>query len=247
MFRRPSQLAPALRSAPAGRFLIGSTPAQVEAVAAHAADLDAYLAETPQHTIEIDGFEISRGPVSCADYDVFVTATDYAPPTYWGGYTPPAALRDHPVVEVSFNDARAYCRWLSTATGRRFQLPTEQQWEAAARGQDGRIFPWGDEWQPGRCNIAEGGSGTTSPIGSYTDDASPYGVVDLAGNVAEWTASAARLYPDSSRSTPLDSGIVVRGGSWSGSTAEARAAYRRSVAPTTISATIGFRVVGFDE
>lgn len=247
MFRRPSQLAPALRSVPAGRFLIGSTPTQIEAVVSPGAELDVFLAETPRHEIELDGFEISRGPVSCADYDVFVTATDHTPPGYWDGYTPPPALRDHPVVEISFNDARAYCRWLSTATDRSFRLPTEQQWEAAARGQDGRIFPWGDEWQPGRCNVAQDGPGTTSAIGSYADDASPYGCVDLAGNVAEWTASPAQLYPGSGRSTPFESGIIVRGGSWSGSVAEARAAHRRSVAPTITSLALGFRVVCLDE
>lgn len=247
MFRRPSQLAPALRSVHAGRFLIGSTPAQVEAVAQPGADLEVYLAETPQQKIELDSFEISRGPVSCADYDVFVTATDHTPPAYWGGYTPPAALRDHPVVEISFNDARAYCRWLSTATSRTFRLPTEQQWEAAARGQDGRIFPWGDEWQPGQCNVAEDGPGTTTPIGSYDDDTSPYGCVDLAGNVAEWTVTPAQLYAGSSRSEPLASGIIVRGGSWSARYTESRAAYRVSVAPTTTSLALGFRVICLDE
>lgn len=248
MFRRPSQLAPALISVTAGSALIGSTIEQAQQAAARfGVPLEWCLAETPQQLIALASFAISRGPVSCAEYDAFVTATDHQPPAYWGGYSAPAALREHPVVEVSQADARAYCRWLSTATDRSFQLPSEQQWEIAARGLDGRAFPWGDEWRPDACNSAERGPGGTTPIGSYPDDQSVYGCVDLAGNVEEWTASPAQLYPHSVQTSPLERGMIVRGGSWRADAYSARCARRASLAPTTTSPTRGFRVVCLDE
>ena len=190
MHQRFKQLAPTLMQIPAGALLMGLTPAQTEALAKQFdMPLEQFLEEMPQQQIALDAFQISRGPISCAEYMAFVTATDHPTPSYWGGDDPPAALSDHPVVEVDLNDARWYCRWLSTATDREFRLPTEAEWERAARGDYQRFFPWGEQWEAGCCNIGASEQGGTTPIGSYPRDTSPYGCVDMAGNIAEWTLS----------------------------------------------------------
>ncbi len=102
---------------------------------------------------------------------------------------------DHPVVNVSWNDAVAYAAWLANATGQPWRLPSEAEWEKAARGSDGRIYPWGDSFDKARANTSEGGKGTTTPIGSYPNGASPYGAQEMAGNVWEWTSSLFKSYP----------------------------------------------------
>jgi len=130
------------------------------------------------------GFFIARTPVTNAEYERFAAATRRRSPEHWRGKTPPEELCDHPVVYVSWKDAVAYAEW---AGGR---LPTEQEWEKAARGIDGRVYPWGDEFDPARCNSAEARIGTTTPVSRYSPDGdSPCGCADMSGNVWEWTAS----------------------------------------------------------
>ena len=232
MRHRLRQLAPDLVLVPAGAFLMGSTEEQAEAAAARfELPLAQFMAETPQHTVELPAYAIGRAPVTCADYRAFVIATDHPTPAYWGGDDPPDALLDHPVVGVGWNDARTYCRWLTAATEREFRLPSEAEWEKAARGADGRIFPWGDDWQDGICNVDGAG---TSAVGSFPRDLSPYGCVDIAGNVEEWTAS---------RYAPGEPQIVVRGGRWDASAELAHCVRRQSQAPPSHSPARGFRVV----
>ena len=239
---------PALVQVPAGELLMGLTPAQAEAAAQEfGIPIEWCLAETPQRRVELAAFQIGRGPVSCAEYLAFVVATDHPAPAYWGGDSPPRALRDHPVVGVSFGDARAYCRWLSTATGQTFRLPSEAEWERAARGDDERVFPWGDEWAAGSCNTAEGGPGATTPIGSYPRDASPFGCVDMAGNVEEWTASKHLPYPGAAATAARQEGIVARGGSWNGDRSMARCVRRHARSAALASPVRGFRVVCTEE
>src|SRR5262249_56725196 len=93
---------------------------------------------------------------------------------------------NQPVVGISWYEAVAYCRWLSAATGREFYLPSEAEWEKAARGLHGLIYPWDNEWRSGRCNSSEASIGRPSPVGSFPAGASPYGALDMAGNVSEW-------------------------------------------------------------
>jgi len=93
------------------------------------------------------------------------------------------------VVNVTWHDAVAYCRWLAEATGKPYRLPSEAECEKGSRGTDGWIFPWGNEWDAKRCNSEEGGPGGTTPVGAYPGGASPYGLLDMAGNVWEWTLS----------------------------------------------------------
>jgi hypothetical protein len=130
-----------------------------------------------------EGFFAAKTPVTNAQYARFVAETGHVPPDHWRGKRPPAGLASHPVVYVSWDDAVAYAEW---AGGR---LPTEIEWEKAARGYDGREYPWG-EWTEGRCNSEEAGIGKTSPVGRFSPNGdSIYGLQDAAGNVWEWTAS----------------------------------------------------------
>jgi len=167
--------------------------------------------------------------VTNAEYARFVAATGYTPPRHWMGETPPKALRDHPVVYVSWDDAVAYAQW---AGGR---LPSEQEWERAARGIDGRVYPWGDEFDAARCNAEEGSIGTTTPVGRYSPDGdSPCSCVDMAGNVWEWTTSEWE---------PGTEWRVVRGGAWGSRRRYARCAARVRPTPDDLPDDLGLRVV----
>jgi len=141
------------------------------------------------------GFYMDRHPVTNQAYEEFLQDNpDFAPPPSWLGRSAPQSLRDHPVVGVSWEDARAYAAW----AGKR--LPTAEEWQRAAGGQQGRRYPWGDQFTPGCCNTREAGEGGTTPVGKYSPALhpelvegadSPYGVADMAGNVWEWLADEA--------------------------------------------------------
>jgi formylglycine-generating enzyme required for sulfatase activity len=235
MHQRPKRHMPELVHIPAGPFLMGSQPEQTRACEAQfRLTTGTCDNELPQRQVDLPAFQISRGPISCIQYHAFIIATSHPTPGYWFENAPPSKVLHHPVVGVSLDDALYYCRWLSEATGTPYGLPTEQQWEKAARGTDGRQYPWGDTWNPLACNTAEKGPGTTSIIGSYPHDVSPYGCVDMAGNVAEWTMSHA---------TPEASTVIVRGGRWSSSGNLARCARRTTGNPQATSLGCGFRIV----
>jgi formylglycine-generating enzyme required for sulfatase activity len=156
---------------------------------------------------------------------------------------------DHPVVCVSWQDALAYVRWLGQVTGQPWRLPTEAEWEKAARGTDGRIYPWGNQWDETRANTTDGGAKTTTPIGAYAErgDASPYGVHDQAGNVWEWCSSLYQSYPytahDGRENLDSTGNRVLRGGSWGSGPWGARAAYRLAYGPDSLSNLVGVRLV----
>ncbi len=152
-----------------------------------------------------------------------------------------AQTETHPVLCVSWNDARAYAQWLSKKTGKRYRLPTEAEWEKAARGTDGRTYPWGDEPDERRAIVGRGMKwAATEPVGSLPDGASPYGLLDMAGNVWEWTASWYGAYPG-----PATDGTerVLRGGSYASPGLRwARCASRSRSRPSRRQAHIGFRI-----
>ena len=182
-------------------------------------------------------YRISRYPITNGQYARFLAEN----PTYpvprveeaWGEpynwdaekRTYPEGRANHPVVLVSWEDAIAYCEWAGV------RLPTEAEWEKAARGEDGRTYPWGDEFDPQRANVRESGVGSTTPVGVYPDGASPYGLLDCAGNVWEWTTSQVG-----------DNQIVIRGGSWNFYAEDARCFARDHSRPDHRSNRIGFRV-----
>jgi formylglycine-generating enzyme required for sulfatase activity len=176
----------------------------------------------------LPGFWIDKTPVTNAEYARFVADTDQEPPRHWKGASPPKKLADHPVVYVSWHDAVAYAEWAGK------DLPAEEEWEKAARGTDGRKYPWGDQ-EPTEelCNFG-GNVGTTTPVGRYSPRGDgPYGCVDMSGNVWEWTVSKyVRIL-----------GRVLRGGSWGSRLDRARAAYRYFDVPNLRSSSSGFRVL----
>lgn len=159
---------------PAGEFLMGSHVEQ---------DVHMFEDEAPQFTLYLDEYQISRYPVTNAQYKKFMIATGHDAPPHWSDGEIPAGEEHHPAVNVSWHDTLAFCEWAGV------RLPTEAEWEKAARGADGRLYPWGNQPpDPTRCNF-DLFVGMTVPVGSYPAGASPYGVCDMAGNVWEWTAS----------------------------------------------------------
>ena len=224
---------PRLVSIPAGSFVSGSDRAEREAAYAldeaaygHARTRQGrwYEGEFDRAQRRTPAFEISVTPVTNAQYAAFVAATGHPAPDVdaktWRGYKLvhpyqrtrrhawiggqlPKGREQHPVVLVSHQDARAYAMWLSGVTGRSWRLPSELEWEKAVRGVDGRTFPWGKSWRPQWANTHDAGPFDTMPVGRFPDGASPFGVLDGAGQVFEWTASPGRT-----------GRFLVKGGSW---------------------------------
>ena len=230
---------------PAGPFVMGSDVG---------ADPRATDDETPQHRLVLPSFCISRFPVTNAQYNQFVGAAGYATPPHWTEGRIPAGREEHPVVNVTWHDAQAFCTWAGV------QLPSEAQWEKAARGRDGQIYPWGDdEPQADRCNY-DRVIDDTSPLGAYAAGDSPYGTADMAGNVLEWTrscwgtqvATPEYRYPynaaDGREEPNADRKMlrVLRGGAYNLGAACMRCAFRTGGAPARGRPNIGFRVVWAD-
>ncbi len=244
---------------PAGGFSMGSSDADIDAVLAECSDCtrDRFRDEQPQHAVYLDAFWIDKTEVTNAQYRICVEAGSCQTPTgcVWGEPTYDDSTKaDHPVVCVSWDDARAYCQW---AGGR---LPTEAEWEKAARGTEGRIYPWGNTFDGSKVNYcdrsceldtkdtaANDGSARTAPVGSYSAGASPYGALDMAGNAWEWVADRydSGYYASSPANNPKgpNSGDrrVLRGGSWSDVWHYVRAAHRLDRLPTLRDSDLGFR------
>jgi formylglycine-generating enzyme required for sulfatase activity len=227
----------------AGKFLMGSDRRKDE----YAQD-----DEQPQHTLYLPNYYLSKTPVTNTQYATFVQAADdHRPPKYWEGEKPPRGKEEHPVIYITWHDAMDYCRWLAKVTGKPYRLPSEAEWEKGARGSHGRIWPWGNQWAEERCNSKEGGKGDTTPVGTYYPrGASPYGLLDMAGNVLEWTRSLYRDYPyvlKDGREEPEAKGSpVLRGGAFNSDRRGVRCAARH-IEPLAISSLqgvfFGFRVV----
>lgn len=217
----------------AGPFLMGSTRAEKnygyqldEAAYGHSVTRDQnwYENEAEKKTVTLPAYRISRHLVTNADYAAFIKETGHAAPAVsqetWDSYglihpyertlkfqwkqgAPDPARRDHPVVLIDHMSAVAYADWLSEKTGKSWRLPTAAEWEKAARGTEGAIFPWGNQYDPGKLNSHDAGPFDTLPVGRFESGISPFGLTDVAGQVFEWTA------------TPAGKGrYVVKGGSW---------------------------------
>jgi toxoflavin biosynthesis protein ToxD len=192
--------------------------------------------ELPQHVVDLPAFQLSLTAVTNAQYAPFVIETGADPPPHWPGDAPPGGLEDHPVTYVDWFDACRFCDW---ADGR---LPTEAEWEKAARGADARRFPWGDGPDPERAAVGAGlKRGSTEPADARPEGSSPYGVLGMAGNVWEWVSSAYGPNPfDESREAPER---VLRGGSFASPGLDhARCAMRSRSRPERRQRHIGFRV-----
>ncbi len=142
-----------------------------------------FLCGRDNEPVWLDAFLIDVHPTTNADYARFARATGHTTPSNWPDGRCPVAVHDHPVVFVTWHDATAYARWAGKS------LPTSQQWEKAARGSRGHVYPWGNQPTPAKCNVREGDVGSTTPVDRYHSGVSPFGVYDLCGNVWEWCSS----------------------------------------------------------
>ncbi len=211
---------------PAGSFTMGTSDGPED--------------ERPEHAVDLPAYWMDTYPVTNAEYARFVAATGHRPPLHWEGGEFPPTQADHPVVNVTWHDARAYAAW----AGKR--LPTEAEWEKAARGTDRRLWPWGMRFVPGRCNTREAHRGGTTPVDAFVPQGnSPYGIADLAGNVWEWTADWYRAYEGSNYQSDSfgQEFKVLRGGSWRYAGQYARCTARSFDAPGFACDSYGFRCV----
>lgn len=232
---------------PAGKFLMGSSDEEERQVIHQLGggevteDIQWFMAEKPQREVYVPAFYIDKYEVTNAQYKKFIDATGHQPPRDWENGNYVEGGDNLPVVYVSWKDANAYCQW----AGKR--LPTEEEWEKAARGTDGRIWPWGNTFDKTRCNVESWEGSGPKPVGSYPEGVSPYGVYDMAGNVWEWVDSWYDAYPGSRYTTPEfgKKFRVTRGGSWyhydSLGPIGARCASRDRGTEEHISYVVGFR------
>jgi formylglycine-generating enzyme required for sulfatase activity len=242
-----------LVSIPAGAFLMGDDESDYK---------------WPQHDVVLPEYQIGKYPVTNAEFREFVEAGGYTKKRWWTeagwtwreeeNWTEPRDWDDgqfnkpnQPVVSITWYESLAYCRWFSSETGQSYRLPSEAEWEKAARGTDGRQYPWGNEFEAGRLNSGEGEQTVhaTTPVGIYPTGESPYGCLDMAGNVWEWTNTKFRNYkynPDDGREEP-DSGDydlrVLRGGTYGRDQVGVCCSFRYRVDPRERFVNIGFRVV----
>ena len=223
---------------PAGEFTMGIDDAGIENVTKKVGGSrkDQENA-TPAHKETLPDYYMDKYEVTNAQYKKFAEATKHAAPEFWEEGKMPEGKKKHPVVGVSWHDAEAYCKW----AGKR--LPTEAEWEKAARGTDGRLFPWGDKFARANANTRSGGKENTTPVGSYPAGASPYGCYDMAGNVLEWTASHYLAYPGTKHEDEFygDERYVSRGGSWDDEDYYATCTSRTIFSPETTFEHLGFR------
>jgi iron(II)-dependent oxidoreductase len=238
-----------MASIPAGEFIMGTDSKRVDEF------------NKPQHQVSTQAYQIDKYPVTNVEYAKFIVATKHRPPLDWENGTIPDGKLLHPVTMVSWYDAQAYCRW----EGKR--LPTEVEWEKAARGTDGRRWPWGNKMDPAKLNTYYH-VGSTTEVMRYANSVSPYGVFDMAGNVSEWTASDFTPYEGSKAArdvfkpkmtqavTAKDEAMKVadlvevkgvykvrRGGSWKSDPFSTSSYHRNYSMPHYASDFFGFRCV----
>jgi eukaryotic-like serine/threonine-protein kinase len=205
------------------------------------------LIQTPIHPIAVSDFWLSAYEISNKEYKKFVDEAKYQAPEGWQNNEFAPGTDNHPVVNISWIDATAYCQWLSGKTGRKFRLPTEEEWEYAARGTDERIYPWGKIWASNRTVSGESAiKGEAAPVNAsgLSQDQSPFRIFAMAGNVSEWTNSDYSVYP-SSKATLEDKfkgNKIVRGGHFKSPTESLTTTFRSWNAVDYKDVKIGFRV-----
>lgn len=221
---------------PEGEFLMGSEQGNTSA------DKD----EKPQHMVYVDSFWVDQTEVTNAMYAGCVDAGECDFPsntlTHYGeNYFGEAKYDDYPVISMDWFDALAYCEWVGQ------RLPTEAEWEKAARGTDSRMYPWGGQIDCEKAQYIDCG-GETVPVGSYPEGASPYGVLDMAGNMREWVSSLYQKYPydsgDGREDLQAEGSRLLRGGSWHSGAREARSSDRMRASPSFTHPGYGFRCAG---
>ena len=203
--------------------------------------------ETPAHPVTVAAFQIDRTEVSNTEYGEFVREMKHAPPTHWTGDKPPFGQELYPVANVSYNDALAFAAWRSKRDGVSYRLPTEEEWEYAARnGARGDLYPWGPDWKENAAVVREA---APAPVGSRAEGRNRWGVADLVGNVWEWTSSKSSIYPGNTALLPgeLQDWVAIRGGCYVSDPARAdkpvTACMRDFLPASTKNPLLGFRLV----
>jgi formylglycine-generating enzyme required for sulfatase activity len=245
---------------PAGKFIAGSTPEERAAAyddyqntAGHDAARTRkwFEGEEVRHLEQLEAFRIDLMPVTQVEYAEFVTAKQAPPPSIdeaawkaqgfiqdyavalrfiWHDGRPPKGREDHPVVLVTWKEADRYCKWRGALRGEERRLPSEAEYERAARGDGGLAYPWGNMFEADRLNSAVKGPGDTTPVGQYINGASPHGILDAAGNVFQWT------------STPFKTGhMTVKGSAWEDFGGVGRGASRHGRPIDARHVIVGFR------
>jgi formylglycine-generating enzyme required for sulfatase activity len=195
---------------------------------------------SPAHTVKVADFWMDKYEVTNGDFLRFVTANDYRPEGNWRKYYQ-FGNEKYPVTNVTLDDARVYCEWV------RKRLPTEEEWEKAARGPKNWDYTWGESWQPGKANTSESGNKTMAPVGETAGDVSAYGVHDMYGNLQEWTDSRYKAYPGGPPNPDFQQGMYsVRGTSWNSNGSVFRLWWRSGFVPRSEFG-IGFRCASSTE
>jgi len=246
-FWKPPYGEPEWVTIPAGKFGMGSNNGESN--------------EAPSHLLHISEFQIARVPITNAQYALYVKDTENKPPEHWRGSELTARIENHPVVNITWDEASKYCIWLSEKVNKNIVLPSEAEWEKAARGPDEREYPWGNKWEELYCNSKKLGLNDTTPVGLFINGASPYGVLDMSGNVWEWTRSIfgskengdnkirKYCYPydatdgRETMQSNSNSYFVLRGGSFGDSVESIRCTTRTGDVPGSRLKKLGFRVV----
>jgi len=245
---------------PAGKYIAGSTPEERNAAydeylatSGHdtARDKQWFEGEEDRHMSKLPAFRIDLMPVTQAEYAEYVNEKLASPPTIdeaqwkvqgfvqaysdvqrfiWQDGTPPKNHEDHPVVLVTWQEADGYCQWRGKLRGEARRLPSDAEFEKASRGEGGLVYPWGNTYEPEKLNSAVKGPGDTTPVGQYGNGASPYGVLDAAGNVFQWTST--RFKPGH---------MTVKGSAWEDYGGMGRGAAKHGRAVNSRHIIIGFR------
>lgn len=220
--------------------------------------------EAPPRSVYVPEFEMAHAPVTVRQYEVFLKGGGVRQREWWrpegwawvNGESDGWGREDrwapdawdiqskrpyHPIVGITAHEAEAYCAWLSRQKAKVVRLPTEDEWERAARGDDGRPFPWGEEFDPALTNTFESERRDTAPVATFERDVSPFGVLEMGGNVQDWTSTA--YTPRPGESHPEGPLRVARGGSFNDNAYGARTSYRRAYPPGYFFPFLGFRLV----
>ncbi len=228
---------------PVGSFLMGTRAEQVAAVVAQFPGVQAewILKEVPTHQVYLPDYYIARTPITNQLWQEYIARTGSPAPSTWSVSVPEPG---HPVAGITYEDTESFCEWLSQVSGHCIDVPTEAQWEKAARGTDGREWPWGNDFSVEKCNTQEGDYGGITAVDRFPGGSSPYGVLDMGGNVEEWTSDFYQPYPGGKAVTDGFGGTgqyrVTRGGHWEGGGDLARCARRHGAFPQSL---VGARLV----
>ena len=221
---KPAAAPPGMAYIPGGTFMMGRGNAQEPE-------------ETPAHSMPLAAFYLDKTPITNQQYAEFVRATSHPAPPNWNAGSYPAGQGDRPVTQVSWDDADVYCNWKGKE-----RLPSEAEWEFAARGTDGRLYPWGNTFSVGLVNSSEVGLGHPEAVGMRPASASPFGVLDMSGNVWQWCSDDYKPYPGHQPTFQIPANAkVIRGGSFKSDKDHVTTTTRNLDLATTRSPTIGFR------